>query len=82
MDLSEKQIRLLLHFQWKSGLKAAKAGRKICNIYDEGICTEQKAQRWFKIFREEGDRLPDLPSSGPPQEVNRQALINKIEEQP
>ena len=82
MGLSEEQIRLLLHFQWKSGLKAAKAGRKICDVNVDGICKERKAQRWFKTFREEGDRLPDLPRSGRPQEVNCQALINKIEEQP
>ena len=42
---------------------------------------ERKAQRWFKTFRE-GDRLTDLPRSGRPREVNRQAVINKIEEQP
>ncbi|XP_065645695.1 histone-lysine N-methyltransferase SETMAR-like [Hydra vulgaris] len=82
MELSRKEKRLLLNFQFKLNLNASEAARNICEAYGDGtmpICT---AQYWFKIFREEEDRLTDMPRSGGRNEINRQAAINRVEEDP
>jgi transposase len=59
MELDKEQIRLLLHFQHKLGLKATKAAEQICDVYGDNVCSSRTAQNWFKTFREEGDRLTD-----------------------
>lgn len=80
--MDAEQVRLLLHYEWKNGLKAAAAGRKICEAYGDDVCTERTAQRWFKTFKEGDERLTDLPRSGRPREVNREDVIARIEEEP
>ena len=83
MELSKKDIRLLLLFQQKLGLNATKAAEKICEAFGDGVCEVRTAQRWFKTFKEEEkDRLTDNPSSGRPIEVDRQAVLEAIEETP
>ena len=82
MELSKEDIRLLLLFQQKLGLNAAKAAEKICEAFSDGVCEVCTAQRWFKTFKEEGDRLTDNPRSGRPIEVDRQAVLEAIEETP
>lgn len=81
MELSQEQIRLLLHFQFKLGFKATEAAKQICDVYGD-VCKPRKAQEWFKTFREEGDRLTDKPRSGRPREVDRHAVLDAIEENP
>jgi transposase len=80
--LDNEQIRLLLHFQKGLDLNASEAARNICKVYGEGIVAERTVRKWFKIFREESDRLTDNPRSGRPREVNRHAVIEAIEENP
>lgn len=82
MELSREEKRLLLNFQFKLNLNASEAARNICEAYGDRTMPIRTAQDWFKVFREEGDRLEDLPRTGRPKEVNRQAVINKIEEEP
>jgi transposase len=82
MELEREQTRLLLLFQYKLGLNATKAAEQICEAFGDGICNVRTAQRWYKTFREEGDRITDNPRSGRPQEVNREAVINRVEEEP
>lgn len=82
MELENEQIRLLLHFQKGLDLNASEAARNICKVYGEETCTPRTAQRWYKVFRDEGNRLTDNPRSGRPREVNRHAVIEAIEESP
>ena len=83
MELSKESIRLLLLFQQKLGLNATKAVEKICEAFGDGVCEVRTAQRWFKTFKEEEkDRLTDNPHSGRPIEVDRQAVLEAIEETP
>jgi histone-lysine N-methyltransferase SETMAR len=82
MELDWEQIRLLLHFQWQLKSNATDAAKKICEAYGEGIVSVRTAQEWFKKFREGNEDLSDKPRSGRSREVNRQAVVNAIEEDP
>ena len=82
MELDWEQIRLLLHFQWKLKSNATEAARKICEAYGEGIVSDRTARDWFAKFRAGNEDLSDKPRSGRPREVNRQAVVNRIEEEP
>ena len=82
MELDREQIRLLLNFHYKLGVNASEAQRQICEAYGNETVAIRTAQDWFKVFREEGDRLSDKPRSGRPIEVDRHEVIDKIEENP
>jgi histone-lysine N-methyltransferase SETMAR len=82
MELSKEQIRLLLHFQKGMAVNASEAARNVSKVYGDKIIAERTARKWYKIFDEEGDRLTDNPRSDRPREVDRQAVVNAIEENP
>jgi histone-lysine N-methyltransferase SETMAR len=82
MKLKREEIRLLLHFQWIQGLTAADAARAINKAYGSKTVTKQTAYNWYAKFGEVGRNLKDKPRSGRPQEVDRDAVLSAIEENP
>lgn len=81
MELTREQIRLILHFQWLQGVSAPDAARAIRNAY--GTTTSQPtAWRWYKEFEKEGMQLKDKDRSGRPREIDRDAVIRAIGDNP
>jgi histone-lysine N-methyltransferase SETMAR len=82
MELNREQKRLLLHFQWKLSVNASEAARKICEAYGERAIGRSTAKEWFAKFNAGNEELEDKARSGRPIEVDRQAVLNAIEETP
>lgn len=82
MELTREEKRLLLHFQWKLGMNASESARKICEAYGDKTIGESTAREWFAKFRAGEESIEDKPRSGHPQEVDRQAVLEAIEETP
>jgi transposase len=84
MDLSKEDIRLLLQFQFKLRpyMSASEAARNVCKAYGDGIVGESTARRWFKKFKDGGESLTDKERSGRPRKIDRQSVIEAIEDNP
>jgi transposase len=83
MELEKEQIRLLLLFQYNLGNNnATEAARQICKAFGDGTVSDRSARDWYTKFREGDTDLTDKPRSGRPREVDRQAVVNAIEENP
>lgn len=82
MELDWEQIRLLLLFQYKLGNNATEAAKQVCKAFGDKIVSTRTAQEWYAKFRKGQTDLGDKPRSGRPQEVDRQAVVNAIEEEP
>jgi hypothetical protein len=82
MALSKEQIRLLLHFQWMQEIPANKAAETIRDVYGQRTVSQATAYNWYRTFHEEGMRLTDNSRSGRPREIDREAVINAVEENP
>ena len=82
MELSKEQVRLLLKYEYLSELNAAQAAQRINDACGEGTVGESTARRWFAKFREGEESFEDKPRSGRPKEVDRQEVLEAIEETP
>ena len=82
MELTREKIRLLLMHEYLAGLNAAKATERINDAWGSGTVGRQTAYDWFAKFKAGEDNLNDQPRSGRPKEVDRQAVLEAIEEHP
>jgi histone-lysine N-methyltransferase SETMAR len=82
MELSWEQIRLLLMHEWRVGENASEAARKINGAWGDDTVAKRTAREWFAKFKAGEDSLEDQPRSGRPQEVDRQAVIEMVEQSP
>lgn len=82
MDDDKIVIRILLRHYWKKGLSARAAANEICDV--EGINTVSKstAIRWFRRFDDGDIDVLDKPRSGRPLEVDDEALLHVVWEEP
>ena len=82
MDLSNREVRVLLLHEFRLGHKATEAANNICSTMGKDILSTRTAQHWFKRFKNGNLKLDDLPRSGRPLEVNTDRLEQLIEEDP
>lgn len=75
MELSKKDIRLLLHFQKNMKFNASEASQNLNMIYGDKTCTVRTAQRWYATFSSESYRVVDKPRSGRPKEIDCHQLV-------
>jgi histone-lysine N-methyltransferase SETMAR len=80
--LSNEQIRLLLHFHWMQSIHYEDAANKINEVYGEKTVGRSTANKWYGRFQKEGMELGDKERSGRPREIDRQAVLSAIEENP
>ena len=79
MELSRREIHMLLLYEFRSGNTAAGAANKICQIMGNGVTNDRTAQHWFARFKEGDFNLNDLPRSGRPVEFDLDLLKQIIE---
>ena len=82
MELSRREIHMLLLYEFRSGNTAAGAANKICQIMGNAVTKDRTAQHWFARFKEGDFNLNDLPRSGRPVEFDLDLLKQIIEEDP
>jgi len=73
-ELSRRDVRVLLLYEYRMGHRAAEAARNICSFMGGGVVSERDAQLWFKRFRDGQTDLDDLPRSGRPREIDDDEL--------
>jgi transposase len=82
MDISRRELRLLLLHEFRLGHNATKAASNICSTMGKDVLSIRTAQHWFKQFKNGNFELDDLPRSGRPLEVNMDVLKQLIKENP
>ena len=82
IDISRRDIRVILLHEFLLGLKASDAANKICRTMGAHVLSTRTAQDWFNRFREGNYRLDDQPRSGRPVEIDLDRLKQEIEQDP
>ena len=82
MNLSRKELRILLLHEFCLSRKATKAARNICSTMGEDTLSIRTARHWFNRFKSGKFELNDLRHSGRPLEVDVDVSKQLIEEDP
>ncbi|CAI9724122.1 histone-lysine N-methyltransferase SETMAR-like [Octopus vulgaris] len=82
MELSKRDIRAILLFNFKKGRKAAESARDINETFGEEMTSEWSARKWFKRFRSGDLSLEDRERSGRPSVIDDGQLKTVIEKDP
>ena len=82
MNLSRREIRVLLLYEFLLGHKATEATNNICSAMRQDIISTRTAQRWFNRFDNGNFELDDSSRSGRPVEVDLDRLKQLIEDDP
>jgi transposase len=82
MNLSHREIRVLLLHEFRLGHKATEAANNICSTMGEDVLSIRTAQHWFNRFKNGNLELDDLPRPGRPLEVDVDLLKQLIEQDP
>jgi histone-lysine N-methyltransferase SETMAR len=82
MNLSRREIRVLLLHEFLLDHKTTEATNNICHTMGQGIISTRTAQRWFNQFTNGNFDLDDSSRSGRPVEVDLDELKQLIEDDP
>lgn len=75
-------IRKLLKYEFELGHTVKEAIENINRAKGAGTVAQRTAERWFSNFRSDKMDIDDKPRSGRPREVDRDAVVNAVEEHP
>jgi histone-lysine N-methyltransferase SETMAR len=82
MELSRREVRLLLLHEFRLGGNATQAAANICRTMGENVVSERVAQIWFRRFGDGNFCLDDLPHTGRPTHVDTAALKTLVDNNP
>jgi transposase len=82
MNISRRELRVLLLHEFRLGRKATEATSNICSTMGKGAVSVRTAQHWFHRFKDSNFELDDLPHTGRPLQVDMDGLKQLIEEDP
>lgn len=82
MAYSSFQIPTVLLYEYKNGLKASEAARKIRNAFNEDSVTDQVACFWFRRFKSGNENLEDESRSGRPLACEDEDIRKCLNENP
>lgn len=82
MEISKREIHLLLLHEFRIGTNATEAANRICQTMGEEVANPRTARTWFARFRNGEFNLDELPRSGRPVEVDLNLLQQMIEQEP
>jgi len=66
MGPPQSVIRACMLYEFKLGLNAAWARRKIFQAFGEGVVTTRTVQRWFTKFKDGDEIIENAPRAGRP----------------
>jgi hypothetical protein len=70
MNLSRREIRVLLLLEFRLRHKAKEAANSICDTMRKDALSIRTAQHWFNRFKNSNFEVDDLPRSGRPLELD------------
>ena len=82
INISRRELRVLLIHEFRLGHKVTEATRNICHTMGKGIISISTVRHWFSRFKNGNFELDDLPRSGRPSEANIDDLKSLIEQDP
>ena len=82
INLSLREIRVLLLHEFRLGHKATEAANNICSTMGQGLVSTRTAQRWFNQFKNGDLELDDVPRSDRSMELDVDFLKQLIEQDP
>ncbi|CAF3262951.1 unnamed protein product [Rotaria socialis] len=82
MNISCKELRVLLLQEFRLGHKTTEATSNICSTMSKDALFIRTAQDWFNWFKNDNFELDDLPRAGRPLEVDMDVLKQLAEEDP
>ncbi|CAF3357183.1 unnamed protein product [Rotaria socialis] len=82
MNISHKELRVLLLHEFHLGHKVTEARSNRCGTMDKDALYIRTAQHWFNRFKSDNFELDDLPRAGRPLELNMDVLKQFIEDDP
>ena len=82
IDLSQRDIRAIILFHFKSGATGAKAHELICMAFGPGTVTKQTCYNWYQRFQLGEFCLEDQPREGRPSNFDNEILLQAIEADP
>jgi len=82
MEISRRELHVLLLHEYRLGHKATEAASNICSTMGKDALSTRTAQHWFNRFKNGNFELDDLPRSGRPLEIDIDVLKQLIEEDP
>ena len=82
INLSHREIRVLLLHEFRLGHKATEAANSISSTVGDNALSTRTAQHWFNRFKNGNLELDDLPRSSRPVEVAVDLLKQLIEQDP
>ena len=82
INLSRREVRVLLLHEFRLDHKATEATNNICRTMGQDIISTRTAQRWFNRFDNGNFELDDSSRSGRPVEVDLDRLKQLIEDDP
>jgi transposase len=82
MELTREQKRLLMLHEYKLGTKAAKAAEKINQAWGNNTVGESTVYERYREFKTGNEDLDHKQGAGRPKEIDRDAILEAIEENP
>lgn len=82
MNISRRELRLLLLHEFRLGRKATEATSNICGTMGKNVLSIRTAQHWFHQFKNGNFDLDDLSRIGRPVQVDIDLLKQLIEQDP
>ena len=82
MDVSRREVRLLLLHEFRLRHRATEAMQNICTTMGGEVISYDTAKHWFKRFKEGNFELDDAPHPKRLPEANLEILKQLIEEEP
>src|SRR5271155_4632974 len=82
MNISRRELRVLLLHEFRLGRKATESTSNICSTMGKDAVSVCTAQHWFHRFKNGNFELDDLPHTGRPLQVDMDVLKQLIEEDP
>ena len=82
MDLSRKELRILLVHEFRLARNVTEAARNICSTKGEDALSIHTAQHWLNRFKSNNFELNDSRHARRPLEVDVDGLKQLIEEDP
>lgn len=82
MNCSSYQIRTILLYEFKNGLKASEAARKIRNVFGGDCVSDPVARFWFRRFKSGEQSLENEARSGRPLTFENDEIRECLRENP
>lgn len=79
MEFSKEQLRLLMLYDFKSGLNARQCHQRLLSAFPDVQVSERTIERWFSEFRDQKESIQDQPRSGRPKTAVTQENIRIVE---